>query len=127
MLDAYSDGSVLAKGGEGSAAALVRVFGTDVSATVRLASVDVALSSGRSEWTGLVMVLYILREIRTSVVLRLDNLQVVNTFNDSEWRFRRNWLRRNNRGMAMLAWAFGPRATPAWFRQTDGTASAWTC
>ena len=49
VLDAYSDGSVLAKGVEGSAAALVRVFGTDVSAAVRLASVDVALSSGRSE------------------------------------------------------------------------------
>ena len=43
VLGAYSDGSVLAKGVEGSAAALVRVFGTDVSATVRLASVDVAL------------------------------------------------------------------------------------
>ena len=72
MLGAYSDGSVLAKGAEGSAAALVRVFGTDVSATVRLASVDVALSSGRSEWAGLVMVLYILREVRASVVLRLE-------------------------------------------------------
>jgi hypothetical protein len=71
VLDAYSDGSVLAKGVEGSAAALVRVFGTDVSATVRLASVDVALSSGRSEWAGLVMVLYILREVRAAVVLRL--------------------------------------------------------
>ena len=105
VLDAYSDGSVLAKGVEGSVAALVRVFGTDVSATVRLASVDVALSSGRSEWEGLVMVLYILREIRASVVLRLDNLQVVNIFNDGEWRFRRNWLRRNDRDMAMLAWA----------------------
>ena len=60
VLDAYPGGSVLAKGVEGSAAALVRAFGTDVSATVRLASVDVALSSGRSEWAGLVMVLYIL-------------------------------------------------------------------
>ena len=105
VLDAYSDGSVLAKGAEGSAAALVRVFGTDVSATIRLASVDVALSSGRSEWEGLVMVLYILREVRASVILRLDNLQVVNIFNDGEWRFRRNWLRRNDRDMAMLAWA----------------------
>ena len=53
VLDAYSDGSVLAKKGvEGSAAAPVRVFGTDVSATVRLASVDVALSSGRSDRSG---------------------------------------------------------------------------
>ena len=105
VLGAYSDGSVLAKGVEGSAAALVRVFGTDVSATVRLASVDVALSPGRSEWTGLVMVLYTLREVRASVVLRLGNLQVVNTFNDGEWRFRRNWLRRNDRDMATLACA----------------------
>ena len=64
VLGAYSDGSVLAKGVEGFAAALVRVFGTDVSATVRLASVDVALSSGRSEWAGLVVVLYVLREVR---------------------------------------------------------------
>ena len=85
VLGAYSDGSVLAKGVEGSAASVVRVFGTDVSATVRLASVDIALSSGRSEWTGLVMVLYILREVRASVVLRVNNLQVVNTFNDDEW------------------------------------------
>ena len=49
------------------------------------------------------MVLYILREVRASVALRLGNLQVVNTFNDGEWRFRRNWLRRNDRNMAMLA------------------------
>ena len=104
VLDAYFDGSV-AKGVEGSAAALVRVFGTDVSTTVRLASVDVALSSGRSEWAGLVMVLYILREVRASAVLRLGNLQVVNIFNGGEWRFRRNWLRRNDRDTAMLAWA----------------------
>ena len=107
MLGAYSDGSVLAKGVEGSAAALVRVFGTDISATVRLASVDVALSPGRSEWTGLVMVLYILREVHAPVVLRLGNLQVANTFNGGEWRFRRNWLRCNDRDMAMLAWALG--------------------
>ena len=42
------------------------------------------------EWAGLVMVLYILREVRASVILRLGNLQVVNIFNDGEWRFRRN-------------------------------------
>ena len=51
------------------------------------------------------MVLCILLEIRAFVVLRLDNLQVVNTFNDGEWRFQRNWLRRNYHDMAMLAWA----------------------
>ena len=61
VLDAYSDGSVLANGVEGSAAAVVRVFSNTVPATARLASIDIALSSGRSEWTGLVMVLYILR------------------------------------------------------------------
>ena len=105
VLGSYSDGSVLAKGVEGSAAALMRVFCTHVSAAVRLASVDIALLAGRSDWTGLVMVLYILREVRASVVLRLDNLQAANTFNDGEWRFRLNWLRRNDRDMAMLAWA----------------------
>ena len=108
LVDAYSGGSVLAKGVGGSAAALVRVSGTDVSATVRLASVDVSLSSGRSEWRGVVMVLYILREVRASVVLRAasprQSTQVVNIFNDGEWRFRRNWLRRNDRDMVMLAW-----------------------
>ena len=30
---------------------------------------------------------------------------MVNTFNDGEWRYRRNWLRRNDWDMAMLAWA----------------------
>jgi len=39
------------------------------------------------------------------VVLRLGNLQVVHIFNGGEWRFRRNCLRRNDRDMAMLAWA----------------------
>ena len=39
------------------------------------------------------------------MVLRLGNLQVVNIFNGGERRFRRNWLRRNDRDMEMLAWA----------------------
>ena len=38
------------------------------------------------------------------VEIRLDNLQVVNTFNDGDWQFVRNWLRRNDRDMAVLAW-----------------------
>ena len=54
---AYSDGSVVADGVEGSAAAVVRIGDTDVSATVRLAAADRALSSGRSEWAGLLVVL----------------------------------------------------------------------
>ena len=48
-LVAYSDGSVIADGVEGSAAAVVRIGDEDLSATVRLAAVDRALSSGRSE------------------------------------------------------------------------------
>ena len=36
--------------------------------------------------------------------MRLDNLQVVNAFMDGPWRFRRNWLRRNDRDLASLAW-----------------------
>ena len=54
VLGAYSDWSVLANSVEGSAAAVARVFGTGVSATVRLASVDVALSSGTigMDWVG---------------------------------------------------------------------------
>ena len=76
-----------------------------MQATVRLASADVALSSGRAEWGGLIEVLVIATNISAAIELRLDNLQVVNTFNDGEWRYMRNWLRRNDRDMAMLAWA----------------------
>jgi ribonuclease HI len=102
---AYSDGSVLANGEAGSAAAIVCMGNSDAQATVRLASADVALSSGRAEWGGLIMVLVIATGVSAAIELRLDNLQVVNTFNDGEWRYRRNWLRRNDWDMAMLAWA----------------------
>ena len=103
---AYSDGSVLANGAAGSAAAIVCIGNSDAQATVRLASsADVALSSGRAEWGGLIMVLVIATGVSAAIELRLGNLQVVNTFNDGEWGYRRNWLRRNDRDMAMLAWA----------------------
>ena len=36
--------------------------------------------------------------------MRLDSLQVANAFTDGSWRFRRNWLRRNDRDLASLAW-----------------------
>ena len=36
--------------------------------------------------------------------MRLGNLQVANAFTDGPWRFRRNWLRRNDRDLASLAW-----------------------
>ena len=46
---AYSDGSVIADGIEGSAAAVIRIGSVDVCATVWLAAAHRALSSGRSE------------------------------------------------------------------------------
>ena len=54
---AYSDSSVIADGVEGSVAAVVRISDEEFSATVWLAAADRALSSGRSEWAGLLMVL----------------------------------------------------------------------
>ena len=89
---------------EGSAAAVVRIGDKDASATVRLAAADRALSSGRSEWAGLLMVLYILRRVRADGTLRLGNLKVVNGYGDGEHRFAHDWLRRNERDMVTLAW-----------------------
>ena len=60
--------------------------------------------AGRSEWAGLLLVLYIAKHVRGDLVVRLGNLQVVNAFTDGPWRFRRNWLRRNDRDPASLAW-----------------------
>ena len=57
MLRAYSDGSVMGKGVAGSAAIAIETTDGEVVATIRLAPTDVALSSGRTEWVGLVMVL----------------------------------------------------------------------
>ena len=101
---AYSDGSVTANGALGSAAAMLRIGMHDVFAIVRLASADTALSSGRSEWTGLLLVLYIAKHARGDLSVRLGNLQVANAATDGPWRFRRNWLRRNARDLASLAW-----------------------
>ena len=47
---------------------------------MRLASADTALSSGRSEWTGLLLVLNIAKHVRGALIVRLGNLQVVNGF-----------------------------------------------
>ena len=90
---AYSDGSVIADGIEGSAAAAIRIGNVDVCATIRLAAADRALSSGRSEWAGLLLVQAILRRVRADVTLRLGNLQVVNKFDDGEERFAHDWMR----------------------------------
>ena len=117
VVGAYSDGSVLANGVEGPAAAIVRVAGVDVSATVRLASADVPLSSGRSEWAGLLLVLYIMRHARAAIQLRLDTIQVANAFDDGEWKFGHNWVRRNDRDMAMLTWALDSQRRERGFGQ----------
>ena len=87
---AYSDRSVTANGALGSAAAMLRIGSNDVFTIVRLALADTALSSGRSEWTGLLLVLYIAKHVRGDLVVRLDNLQVANAFTDGPWRFRRS-------------------------------------
>ena len=44
---------------------------------MRLASADTALSSGRSEWTGLLLVLYIAKHVRGDLVVRALSLVVV--------------------------------------------------
>ena len=82
---AYSDGSVIWGGVEGSAVAIVCVNGTAITATVRLAAAYKPLSSGRSEWTGLLLVLCIVRRVQAHVALRLGNLQVV-TRSATAWR-----------------------------------------
>ena len=71
---------------------------------MRIASADTALSSGRSEWTGLLLVLYIAKHARGDLVVRIGSLRVANAFTDGPWRFHRNWLRRNDRNLASLAW-----------------------
>ena len=55
VLSAYSDGSVTRRGVAGSAAIAIETTDGEVVATVRLAPTDILLSSGRTEWVGLVM------------------------------------------------------------------------
>ena len=61
---------------------MMRIGSNDIFAIVRLASADTALSSGRSEWTGLLLVLYIAKHACGDLVVRLGNLQVTNAFTD---------------------------------------------
>ena len=122
---AYSEGSAIADGVEGSAAAIVCVNGSDITAIVRLEAADKPLSSGRSEWTGLLLVLYIVRRVQAHVALRLDNLQVVNTFSDGLARYEHNWLRKNDRDMASLAWELSAeRERRGWARWRSCTSWA---
>ena len=57
VFSAYSDGSVTGRGVAGSAAIVSETTDGEVVATVRLAPTDMALSSGRTGWVGLAMVL----------------------------------------------------------------------
>jgi hypothetical protein len=103
-LDAYSDGGVAGSGAEGSGAAIIRFGGTDVTLYIRLVPVGRRLSSGRAEWVGLLLILAVLRRIKATVTVRLDNIQVVNAYNDGQWAYERNLLRRNDRDLALMCW-----------------------
>ena len=74
-------------------------------ATVRFAPTDVALSSSRTEWVGLVMVLVAAASHPAKIELRLGNIQVVNTFNDGRRKYVRDWLKQTDRDVASLAWS----------------------
>ena len=47
------------------------------------------------------MVLYIAQDVPCEIMLRLDNLQIVNAFNDRPWRYEYDWLWRNDKDMAI--------------------------
>ena len=83
-LDAYSDGGVAGSGAEGSGAAIIRFEGTDATLNIRLVPVGRRLSSGRAEWVGLLLILAVLRRVKATVTVRLDNTQVVNVYNDGQ-------------------------------------------
>ena len=87
----------------GSAAIVIETTDDEVVATVRLAPTDMALSSGRTEWVGLVMVP--VASHSACIELHLDNIQVVSTFNDGRRKYIRDWLKRTDRDVASLAWS----------------------
>ena len=99
---------MIADGIEGSAAAVIRIGSVNVCVMIRLAAADRALSSGRAEWAGLLLVKAILRRVRANVTLRLGNLQVAKSSTTVRNVLRTtepgNWLRQNERDMASLAW-----------------------
>ena len=105
VLSAYSDGSVTGKGVAGSAAIVIETADGEVVATIRLAPTDVALSSGRTEWVGLVMVLIVAASHPAKNELRLDNVQVMNTFSDGLRKYARDWLKCTDSDVASLAWS----------------------
>ena len=103
-LGAYSDEGLDGSGAEGSGAAIIRIGGTDVTLNIRLVPVGRRLSSGRAEWVGLLLILEVLRRVKATVTVRLDNIQVVNAYNDGQWAYERNLLWRNDRDLALMCW-----------------------
>jgi hypothetical protein len=53
-------------------------------------------------WPGTCAV--IARRVRADITLRLGTIQVANTYNDGHVEFEWDWLRRNDRDLAALAW-----------------------
>ena len=45
-----------------------------------------------------------LRRVKATVTVRLGNIQVVNAYNDGQWAYERNLLRRNDRDLALMCW-----------------------
>ena len=96
-------------------AAILVMVGQDATVVVWLAPADRALSSGRAEWVGLVFELYIARRVRADITLRLDNIQVVNSYNDGHVEFEWDWLRTSGRDLAVLAWELDAERQRLWF------------
>ena len=42
--------------------------------------------------------------VKATVVVRLGNIQVANAYNDGQWAYERNLLRRNDRDLALMCW-----------------------
>ena len=53
---------------------------------------------------GLLLILAVLRRIKVTVTVRLGNIQVANAYNDGQWAYERNLLRRNDRDLALTCW-----------------------
>ena len=105
IFSACSDGSVTGRGVAGPAAIAIETPGGEVIATVRLAPKAVALSPGRTEGAGLVMILVAVASHPGRIELRLGNIQVANAFNDGRHKYIRDWLKRTDREVASLAWS----------------------
>ena len=103
-LGAYSDGGVAGSGAPGLGAAIIRFGDTDATPNIRLIPIGRRLSSGRAEWVGLLLILAVLRRVKATVRVRLDKIQVASAYNDGQWAYERNLLRRNDRDLSLMCW-----------------------